>query len=93
MDSLVKKYILSHFVIRANGKPVVMNYLGFENENEAAYGYLEVNNVSGLSKLEIMNNILYDKFDDQMNIMHVKVKGERKSTRLNYPEKDAIFNF
>lgn len=93
MDTLVKKYILSHLTIRANGKPVVMNYLGYENEKEAAYGYIEVSNVTSVSKLEIYNSILHDKFDDQVNIMHVKVKGERKSTKLDYPNKEATLTW
>lgn len=93
MDTLVKKYILSHFSMRVNGKPVVLTYIGYENENEAAYGYIEVENVTSVGKLEITNSILYDKFDDQIGIMHVKVGGNRKSTKLNYPDKEAVFNF
>ena len=93
MDTLVKKYILSHLSVRANGKFLVLNYVGFENESEAAYGYIEVENLPAVSKLEITNSILFDKFDDQVNIMHVKVGGNRKSTRLNYPDREAVFNF
>lgn len=93
MDSLVKKYLFSHLSLKANGKPVVFNYIGFENENEAAYGYLQVDNITSLSKLEITNTIMYDRFDDQVNIMHVKVNGNRKSTKLNYPDKEAAFSF
>ncbi|MEQ1677690.1 MAG: DUF6702 family protein [Chitinophagaceae bacterium] len=93
MDSLVKKYLFSHLSIKANGKPVVFSYLGFENENEAAFGYIEVENVPSVSKLEVSSNIMYDMFDDQMNIFHITVGGNRKSTKLNYPEKDAAFSF
>ncbi len=93
MDSLVKKYLFSHLTIKANGKPVTFSYLGFENESEAAYGYIEVENVSSVSKLEISTNIMFDLFDDQMNIMHVTVGGNRKSNKLNYPDKEAVFSF
>lgn len=93
MDTLIKKYILSHLSIRANGKPVVLTYLGFENEKEAAYGYIEVQNISSVSKLEITNTLMHDEFIDQVNIMHVKVGGNRKSTKSDYPDKEAVFNF
>lgn len=93
MDSLIKKYIFSHLSIRINGKPVTFSYVGYENEKEAAYGYIEVSNVPSVQKLEITNTILFDKFDDQVNIMHIKVNGNRKSTKLNYPEKEASFTF
>jgi hypothetical protein len=93
MDSLVKKYIFSHLSIKVNGKPVSLTYVGFENENEAAFGYVEVDNVSSVSSLNISTNIMYDQFDDQMNIMHVTVGGNRKSTKLNYPDKEASFSY
>ncbi len=93
MDSLVKKYLFSHLTIKANGKPVTFSYLGFENESEAAYGYIEVENIPSVSKLEISTNIMFDLFDDQMNIMHVTVGGNRKSNKLNYPDKEAMFSF
>ncbi len=93
MDSLVKKYVLSHLSIRVNGKLVSLLYLGFENESEAAYGYVEAHNISAVSVVDITNTILYDLFDDQINIMHVIVGGNRKSTKLNYPDKETTFNF
>lgn len=93
MDSLVKKYVLSHLTIRADGKPVVMNYIGFENESEAAFGYVEVTGITSVKKLEITNNIMYDLFDDQIGIIHVTVGGKRQSTKLNYPDKEVSFSF
>lgn len=93
MDSLVKKYIFSHLSLKVNGKPVTLSYVGFENENEAAYGYVEVSNIPSVSSISVNTNIMYDQFDDQMNIMHITVNGNRKSTKLNYPEKEASFSY
>ena len=93
MDSLVKKYLLSHLHIKTNGKPVSYSYLGFEHEVEAVYSYIEVLNVPSVSRFDILTDIMYDTFDDQMNILHVVVNGNRKSTRLNYPNKEAVLNF
>lgn len=93
MDTLVKKYLYSHLSIKANGKPVMLNYIGFENDKEAAYGYIEVSNVPSVSKIDIGTNIMYDMFDDQVNIMHVIVNGERKSTKLNFPATEATLSF
>lgn len=93
MDTLVKKYLYSHLSIKANGKPVTLNYIGFENDKEAAYGYIEVSNVPSVSKIDIGTNIMYDMFDDQVNIMHVIVNDERKSTKLNFPATEATLSF
>jgi hypothetical protein len=93
MDSLIKKYISAAILIRPSGRATSYNYIGYELDKEAAYCYFEVQNVSSVSSLDITNTILYDLFDDQMNIMHVSVKGERKSDKVNYPAKDLKFTF
>jgi hypothetical protein len=93
MDSLVKKYLFSHLALKVNGRPATLSYVGFENENEAAYGYIEVDNVPTLSKLDVSTTLMYDQFDDQVNIMHVIVGGNRKSNKVNYPDKEMSFSF
>lgn len=93
MDSLVKKYINSHLSIKANGRATRFDYLGFETDKEATYAYIEVSEVSSVSKMEIFNSILYDQFDDQLNIMHIVVGGKRQSTKLNYPDKNVELSF
>lgn len=93
MDSLVKRYLFSHLSVRANGKPVALTYIGFENDKEAVYGYIEGANVTAPGSVQVTTNIMFDQFDDQMNIIHVKSGGERKSTKLNYPDKEAVISF
>ena len=93
MDSLVKKYVFSHLSLKANGRGVALGYVGYEVDKEAAYAYVQVDNIATLSRLDIVNTIMHDKFDDQVNIMHVKVNGNRKSYKLDYPEKEASFSW
>jgi hypothetical protein len=93
MDLLVKKYALSNLALRANGKMLGLNYLGFEKDNEAIVVYLESEPVKGLKKLETTNSILYDQYDDESNIIHVTFNGSRKSSKLDYPEKKLLTDF
>jgi hypothetical protein len=93
MDSLVKKYIISHLSLSADARPVKFSYIGFEREEEAVYGYLQVDNIPSVKKIEITNKLMYDLFTDQINLMHVIVGGNRKSTKLDYPETQATFSF
>ncbi len=85
MDALVKKYLAANLKYIVNGKSLTANYIGFEIDHEATNVYLEIENVSSLQSLSINNSILYDLFDDQLNILHVENKGLRKSARANYP--------
>lgn len=93
MDSLVKKYILSHLQIKADGKLVALNYLGFEIESEAAYCYIEVENIAAVKKLDITSNLMYDLFDDQVNIIHLTIGGKRKSNKMDYPSTNTSISF
>ena len=93
MDTLVKKYLNSHLQIKADDKAGQMNYLGFEKEDDAVDVYLEVDNVASVKKVDVNDSILHDMFDDQISIIHVIVGGNRKSTKLDYPNKTASFSF
>jgi len=93
MDELVKKYLLSHLQLKANGKAVAMNYIGFEIDHEATNIYLEVEKMPAVKSVEVNDTILYDMFDDQMSIVHVVKASTRKSTKILYPEKKFTANF
>ena len=94
MDELVKKYITTHLQFTVNGKNATANYIGFEKDDEATSVYLELTNVVTFQKINVSNSILYDLFDDQMNVMHVVKDGIRKSVRANYPTRELgiVFN-
>ncbi|GAO43559.1 hypothetical protein FPE01S_02_06640 [Flavihumibacter petaseus NBRC 106054] len=92
-NELVFHYLQQHFKIKVNGQPVTLEFVGYEKEKEAAWCYVQVTNVPNVQKLEIANSLLYDAFDKQINIMHVTVNGERKSTKVGYPEQNAAFSW
>ncbi len=85
MDKLVSDYIFRHLSISADGKPQQLSYLGFERENEVIYSYVQVENIPAVSKIDLVNTLMHDMFDDQINMMHVIVGGKRKSSKLDYP--------
>jgi hypothetical protein len=87
------EYLVKHLQLKINGRQVTIQFIGLEKENEAVWCYMQVNNVAGVSRLDVRNNLLYDMFKDQISIMHVSVKGNRKSTRLMYPDAQASFEW
>ena len=93
MDSVVKKYIFSHFSVSVDGKPGNLVYVGFERDAEAVFSYVQIDNVPSVKKVDVTNKLMYDMFDDQVNIVHVIVNGNRKSTKLDYPSTAASISF
>lgn len=93
-NRLVKEYVKSHLLLKVDSKAVLLEFVGFEKENDAIWSYLEVKNLTAApKKIDVVNSILYEAYDKEINLMHVTVSGKRQSTRLNYPDKDASFQF
>ena len=92
-DKLVSDYVLKHLALAADGRKLTMAYVGFEKESESAYAYFEVPNVAAVKKLDAVNSLLQDFSNQQINIMHVIVGGNRKSYKLDYPQTAASFSF
>ena len=87
------EYIRSHLQITIDGKPVQMSFVGYEKEDMVVYSFLQVDNISSVKKVAIVNSLMHDMFDDQVEIIHMIVNGNRKSTKLDYPAKSAEFSF
>jgi hypothetical protein len=92
-EQLLADYFKAHFKLKVDGKAVVPAYLGYEVEGASVWLYFQADNVPAVHKLEIVNNILYELYDNQISIMHASVGGEKKSTRITNPETNAVFEF
>ena len=93
LDSLIGEYIKAKLFIIVDGKEAKLNYLGSELEGDARWCYIEVANIPSVSELDISNVILFESFVDQENIIHVQVKEDIKSYKLNKKELSHTFKF
>jgi hypothetical protein len=75
----VDKYINSKISILIDDKKFEMDYLGLETKNDIYVCYLEIENLPIYSNMVISNKILFEIFDDQQNIIHVKRNDKRQS--------------
>ena len=92
-DRLIDEYIEKHLRLKVDGKPAGLHYIGSEKEADGTWCYFQVNDVPAVKRIDAVNDLLYDSFSQQINIMHVTVGSERKSTRLDCPEANASFQF
>jgi hypothetical protein len=93
MERIVSDYIHRHLSIKADGKPVELHFIGFEKQDEAIYSYFDVANIAAFKKLEVNDAILHDFSDQQINIIHCVLGGKRQSTKLDYPNTVASFQY
>ena len=93
MNGLITDYVQKHMQLKVDGKPVVLQFIGFEQQEEGIVSFYQVNNIASVKKIDVTDNILFDYKNEQMSIIHVIVNGNRKSTKLVNPEDKFSFVF
>ncbi|WP_438946804.1 DUF6702 family protein [Sediminibacterium sp.] len=93
IDQQINQYIGKTLQLKINGKPVKFNYVGYEIIKESVWSYFEVEQVKEMNTVDINCSILHDYETSQINLFHVKSKGNQKSYKLDYPQKTTQFSF
>jgi hypothetical protein len=93
MNKLVADYVQKHLLIKVDGKPVALQFMGYEQDEEGIESYYQVNNIAAVKKLDITDNILFEFKKEQISIIHTTVNGNKKSTKLVNPDEKASFEF
>ena len=78
----IAKYLKQKLRLQVNGEELQLNYLGKEYDADQLILYIEVEDLAPFKKIEVTNEILTDLFDDQKNVVHVKVNDKTKSLLL-----------
>lgn len=83
-DSLINVYIHNHLKIKLDDKDVKFDYLGKEISDDlaGAWCYLELENVNPFEVISVSNTILTSTFDDQKNIINIKVNSKSKAFHI-----------
>lgn len=93
MDKLVNDYVQKHLRLWVGGKQVSFKYLGYEQDEEAVQSYFQAGPVAEVRSIRVQDDILFEEKPQQMNLLHITVNGNRKSTRLNNPDDEVSFDF
>lgn len=93
LEAIAESYLLEQNQITVNGKKVMLTYLGFEIEEEAAWFYLESELVELPKEVEVYNNVLIQHFDGQQNIINFYVDRKPKSLILYKDRERGILKF
>jgi hypothetical protein len=89
----VSDYVKKHLIIKIDGKPVNLEFIGYEVEGASLWSYYQVKDISSVHKIDISNNLLYEMYDSQIGIVHAQVGDNKKSSRVNNPETNMSFEF
>jgi len=80
----MEDYLRAHFKLVVNGKEKTYNFLGKEasEDLQAAWCYIEVEDVEDLTELEVSNDLLIEVFEDQKNVVHLLGPNKKRGTLL-----------
>jgi hypothetical protein len=90
---LIESYLTKRLTIKVDGSLKNYTVIGYEHEGENILAYFEIKDCKTVKSLTIINSVLYDYIKQQINIIHVEVRGIKKSIKLVNPEKSATFLF
>lgn len=90
----LQKYLRTKFVVAVNGKPRTYENIGKKYDNDVLIFYLEVPELKfqEVKSIEIQNEMLTDLFDEQQNIVHFKINGNKKSFVLMKENTKGVLN-
>ena len=92
-DQYFQNYLKDKLHFKLDNKELEFNYIGKEYEGDLVYFYLEIPDIIKPEPLEIHNQILLEHFEDQQNVVKLKVGKKRKSKILNLKNDKALLKF
>lgn len=92
-EQYINLYVQKRLALNANGVKSKMDFIGFEIQKESTWSYFEIKNIKQLKQLEVFCEILFGIDASQINIIHAKANGQRKSFELSAPKNKTQFTF
>jgi len=93
VNKYIETYLRSKIRVRINDKDVNLIFIGKEYDIDIIQCYIEIQNVKQVNSIEISNEVLFDLFEDQQNMIKTKINSKQKSFLLNQNNKTAVLNF
>ncbi len=88
-----KKYLKEKLKIMINEQEVEFKFLGKEYEDDIMISYLEIENIDIISSIKVANQVLFDVFPDQQNIVRFKINSKNKSFLLTKESDKGMLKF
>lgn len=94
-DDLISKYLNSKFEIKINGQSKAYSFLGKEYRDDLIVCYLEIPGIDipNVSSIEVRNDVLTELFEEQQNVVHLKIGTKKKSFILMRENNKGMLNF
>ena len=89
----INSYLLSNLTILLDNKKYELFYLGLKKDTEMITCFLEIENLPDFKKIKLKNTILFDLFENQKNIIHLKKGNKKRSFILGKDSPNSVLEF
>lgn len=93
INALIEQYLNSKIAIKINGKDVNFKFIGKEYDNDIMFCYLQIDDIKEVKTFGITNRLLFDKFQEQQNIVKFKINSKNKNIILIPDDDNDMLNF
>lgn len=93
VDKYIETYLKDKIKVNINGKDMNLIFIGKEYDMDIMQCYIEIDKVKKINSIEITNQVLFDLYDEQQNMVKTKINSKQKSFLLNQGNKKALLNF
>ncbi|MFV0566435.1 MAG: DUF6702 family protein [Flavobacteriaceae bacterium] len=80
VNNYIAQYLKQHIKVKINSQDVTLNFLGKTYDADIAKCYLEIENIKQIKTFEISNQVLFNLFPTQKNIVKTKIYNKDKSS-------------
>lgn len=90
----VSRYFQTKFNVEVNGEEREVEFLGYRFDKDLLVCYLEVSGIpsESLRSVGVRNDLLTDMFEEQKNLVHLRILGQRKSLVLIRENNKGMLN-
>ncbi len=93
VDKYIETYLKDKIKVNINGKDMNLIFIGKEYDIDIMQCYIGIEKVKKINSIEITNQVLFDLFEEQQNMIKTKINSKQKSFLLNQSNKKALLNF
>ncbi|NHM01810.1 DUF6702 family protein [Flavobacterium difficile] len=92
-NKYIANYLEEKLKIKINNKTQIFQFLTKEQEDNVIICYLKINCKEKIKDLDITNNVLTDIFNEQQNLVHLNIDGNKKTLLFTNSENNQKLKY
>lgn len=92
-DALIENYFRSKLKFEIDSKKVSWKFVGKAIDNDMLVVYMEVSQLKKIKSIVITNEVLFEIFEEQQNIVRTQINNKNKSFILISQDRSKVLNF